>query len=264
MSALSDTKSERLMAALHAMERRWGPNVVFPARTVPKPAVRLSTGFDTLDQLVGDGGMPLHAITLLVGQATSGKLTVAYKILGKAQESALMERRHSVAILDLGASTDPDYLARAGVDLDRLLLVRPLAAQQALRVLLDLVRSRELRAILVDSLPDLMVDREAATTVEQMMPQVNLALKSADCAVLILDEPQPPWLPWQPTGTSRAVRHYASLHIEITREAWIESEEGLRGYRVQAKLLKSRGPRSGATTSIAIEFDQTVVARETW
>lgn len=259
-----ETKSGRLQSALKQMEQRWGRGVVMPARTAPNRAECLATGFAALDQLTGMGGIPLHAITVLSGNPTSGKLTLAYKILSRAQKRAETERGHSVAILDLTASSDPDYVARSGIDLERLLLVRPRSAPQALRILLDLVKSRELRAILLDSLPDLMLDREAASAVDQMMPQVNLALKSADCALLLLDEIQPAWLPPLAAATSRAVRHYASLHLEFTREGWIESAGELTGYRVQAHLVKSRGPRHSERAPIAIEFDQTVRARETW
>lgn len=264
MSILIGTKSERLQNAIKQMEHRWGAGVVVPARIAPSHVDGIPTDFAELDQLTGTGGIPLHSVTLLSGNPTSGKLTVAYKILSQAQQSVPLERRHSVAILDLGASTDPDYLTRAGVDLDRLLLIRPQMEKQTLRAILDLVKSRELRAILVDSLPDLLVSRDAASMVEQMMPQVNLALKSADCALLFLDESQPAWLPPLAAETSRAVRHYASLHIEFTRRGWIESDGELTGYHIQAKLLKSRATHQGESTATAIEFNRTVRARETW
>ncbi|MCL5952731.1 MAG: DNA recombination/repair protein RecA [Chloroflexi bacterium] len=263
MDTLNDTKSERIKAAIKQMEHRWGSGVLVTSRAAQARAEGLSTTFPALDQLTGVGGIPLHAVTLLAGNSTSGKLTVAYKVLSRAQQGT-PERRHSVAILDLGASSDPDYISRSGVDLDRLLLVRPQSGKQVLRVLLDLVKSRELRAILLDSLSELLVDKEGASAVEQMMPQVNLALKSADCALLLLDEARPPWLPSLAAETSRAVRHYASLHVEFLREGWIESEGECWGYRVRARLLKSRSQRQGESATLAIAFNETVRARETW
>ncbi len=263
MDTLNDTKSERLKAAITQVEHRWGTGVLMASRAAPRLAESLSTSFSALDQLTGTGGIPLHAVTVFSGNVTSGKLTVAYKVLSRAQQGT-PERRHSVAILDLGASSDPDYLSRSGVNLDRLLLVRPQGAKQALRVLLDLVRSRELRAILLDSLSELLVDKEGAGAVEQMMPQVNLALKSADCALLLVDEGQSAWLPPLASATSRAVRHYASLHVEFERERWIESAGELTGYRVKARLLKSRSQRQGESASFSISFNETVRARETW
>lgn len=262
-SVSNETKNERLRSAITQMEHRWGTGIVVPARITPSRVEGLSTTFPALDQLTGTRGIPLHAMTVLAGAATSGKLTIAYKVLSQAQQST-PEHRHSVAVLDLGASTDPDYIARSGLDLDRLLIARPQTAKQALRAFLDLVRSRELRAILVDSLPELMGDREAASAVEQMMPQVNLALKSADCALLLLDDPQPAWLPPLSASLSRSVRHHASLHLEFVRQGWIEPAGELTGYRVQARLLKSRSQRQGESASISITFSQTVRARETW
>ncbi len=263
MDTLHETKNERLKSAIKQMEHRWGTGVLVASRAAQARAEGLSTTFPELDHLTGVGGIPLHGVTLLAGHSTSGKLTVTYKVLNRAQQRT-PERRHSVAILDLGASSDPDYLSRSGLDLDRLLLVRPQSAKQALRVLLDLVMSRELRAILVDSLSDLLVDKEGASAVEQMMPQVNLALKSADCALLLLDESQPPWLPPLAAETSRAVRHYASLHLDFVRQNWIESAGELTGYRVKVRLLKSRSQRQGDSATIAITFSETVPARETW
>ncbi len=263
MSALNDIKQNRLESAIRLVQQRWGSSALVPARSAPTRASLVPTGLAALDQLL-EGGVPLRAITLFTGGATSGKLTVAYKILSQTQQGVLGERRRSVAIVDLGASTDPDYIMRSGVDLDRLLLIRPQAAGQAVRVLLDLVRSRALDVILVDCLSDLSENSDAARALEQMMPQVNLALRTVDCALIFLEDAQSPWLPWLPTGSSRAVHHYASLHVEFTRQEWIESASELCGYRVQARLMKSRGPRSGTTVSFAIELDRTVRARETW
>ena len=263
MGTLNETRSERLRAAIQQMEHRWGSGVLVASGAAPRPAESLSTTFPALDQLTGTGGIPLHAVTVFSGSATSGKLTLAYRVLSRAQQGT-PDRRHSVAILDLGASSDPDYLTRSGLDLDRLLLVRPQGAKQAWRVLLDLVRSRELRAILVDSLSELMVDKEGASMVEQMMPQVNLALKSADCALLLVDEVQAAWLPPLASGTSRAVRHYASLHLELERVEWIESAGELTGYCVKARLVKSRSQRQGESATVVISFNETVRAREIW
>ncbi|MCL5951841.1 MAG: DNA recombination/repair protein RecA [Chloroflexi bacterium] len=263
MGTLNGTKSERLKAAITQMEHRWGTGVLAASHAPSSHRESLSTTFPALDHLAGSGGIPLHAVTVLSGKATSGKLTVAYKVLSRAQQGT-PERHHSVAILDLGASSDPDYLTRSGVDLNRLLLVRPQGAKQTLRVLLDLVRSRELRAILMDSLSDFLIDREAASAVEQMMPQVNLALKGADCALLLLDESRPPWLSPLVAETSRAVRHFASLHLEFVRQEWIETAGEFIGYRVETRLVKSRSHRQGEGATIAIAFNETVRPRETW
>ncbi|MBI4789675.1 MAG: hypothetical protein HY782_21810 [Chloroflexi bacterium] len=282
---VSDPKRERLNGALRRIERRWGPQTIGPASAAPSVSQGLATGFAALDQILGPTGVPLQAITLLSGSTTCGKLTLAYKILAQAQHT-LADRGHSIAILDLGASADADYLDRCGIDLNAALVVRPSSGQAAVRVLLDLVcrggvtppflpvtppsRSQGgatpplQRAILVDGVPDLMVDANTARAFDQIMPQVNLALKGTGSALIMLDEVQPPWLPALAGWTSRAMAHYAALHIELVREGWLESGGELVGYRAQARIVKRRGPGHGRSAPIAIEFGETVRARETW
>ncbi len=259
---MSDSKHEQLKGVLREIERRWGPQSITPASAAPSLGHGLATGIKLLDHILQPGGVPLQAITLLSGATSCGKLTLAYKTLVQAQRPA-GETAHSVAILDIGATTDADYLVRCGLDLERLLIVRPTSGTEALRVLLDLVRSRELRAILFDSLPDLMVDPAGARGFDQMLPQLNLALKGSGGALILLDEIQPPWLPPLAART-RAAAHYAALQIELTHEGWMEAEGELVGYRAQARVIKARGAGRGQSARVNIQFGAAVRSRETW
>ncbi len=263
---MNHTKQKRLDFAIAGLQRRWGSHVIVPARQVQPEQRVISTGFPELDRVLG-GGIPLSAITLISGQTTSGKLTLTYKILRRAQQSATTSRSprvNSVAILDLSASGDPDYVARCGIDLDHLLLVRPRAGKQAIDILGDLVRSRQLGAILLDGLPDLRTDPAAARYFDHLLPQLCLFLKATGCALIILDELQPPWLQWLTGIRSNAIQHCAALQIELRREHWIESKGELRGYQAEAHILKSQRTRPGQVARIAIEFNATVRARDTW
>lgn len=259
---MSDSKHDRLNGALRQIERRWGPQSITPASAASSFGRGLATGIQPLDRILEPGGVPTQAITLLSGATSSGKLTLAYKTLAQAQQPT-GERTFSVAILDLGATTDADYLVRCGLNLNRLLVVRPSSSTETLRVMIDLVRSRELRAILVDSLPELVIDPLDARTFEQILPQLNLALKGSGSALILVDELQPPWLP-PLSARTRAAAHYAALQIELEHEGWIESEGELVGYRAQARVVKARGPGRGRSIPIAIHFGETVLARETW
>jgi len=264
---MNHTKQKRLDFTITGLQRRWGTRVIVPAREVQPEQRVVSTGFLELDRLLGSGGIPLSAITLFSGQTTSSKLTLTYKILRRAQQPATTARSsrvNSVAILDLSASSDPDYVARCGIDLDHLLLVRPRTGKQAIDILGDLIRSRQLSAILLDSLPDLRTDPVAARYFDHLLPQLCLLLKATGCALIILDELQAPWLQWLAGTRSSAIQHCAALHVELRRERWIESEGELRGYQAEAHILKSQRTRPGQVAHIAIEFNETVHARDTW
>ncbi len=86
-------------------------------------------------------------------------MTLAAKVLTAAQHSAQPVRGSGqealVAWLDLSRTCDPDYLHRCGLDLDRLLVVRPRDGADALAITLHLVESRALAALVFDSTADL-------------------------------------------------------------------------------------------------------------
>ena len=265
---------QRLDKAISMLEGRYGPRVVQPAaRLSTSPPPHIATGFTRLDALTGCGGIPLGAITLLTGRTTSGKLTLAYKALAYAQQpdsrsSARLIRRtpnpaRDVAILDLTLTANPDYLARCGIDLAHILFVRVPPGQGAVDIVFELARDRSLRAVVVDGIADLLRDRKAVRYFDAALPQLSVMLKALPCAVIFLDEPQPPWLRWLRLG-SGAIAHYAALHVDLKHERWLERAGTLVGYEAQAQVVRSRWARGGQTTPVAVEFNGTVKARETW
>ncbi len=285
---MRDAKRKRFESTLTVLERRWGPRVLMPARQAQQRPVGIPTGFAALDDALGIGGIPLGAMTLLSGRTTSGKLTLAYKLLSHAQRPSISARgltnmqtsavsetaevcdcprspqHHLVAVLDLNQSSDPDYLARCGVALDHVLMARPQSARQTRAVLLDLVRSHQVRAILVDSLADLIADANHRRYLDEALPQVNLLLSHVECALIFLDEAYPLWRRWLSGHASNLMGYHAALHIELQRERWLEESGELRGYQAQARVIRNRWARSGQAVSIAIEFNGTVRARDTW
>ena len=158
---MSGRKRRRLDSTVAAIQQRYGAQALQRGdralRTARGP--HISTGFPTLDAVTGCDGVPGNAMTLLCGQSTSGKLTVAYKTLAAAQQHG---RGGQVAIVDLAHHSDPDYLARCGIDLERLLLVRHHAGLDVPALLVDLVRTREVRLILLDNVSDLLAERGMA------------------------------------------------------------------------------------------------------
>ena len=97
---------------------------------------------------------PLGVMSLLSGRSTSGKVTLAYKLLANAQASGGAPAPTAV-LVDMTQTADPDYLTRCGINLDRLLLVRPATNERAVHLILDLARSRQVNLVVVDSLADL-------------------------------------------------------------------------------------------------------------
>jgi len=82
------------------------------------PEARLSTGFPDLDDLLG-GGIPRGDLTEVVALGSAGATTLAYRLCLEITRSAL------AAWIDAPDALDPASAAASGIDLERLLWVRP-------------------------------------------------------------------------------------------------------------------------------------------
>lgn len=92
-----------------------------PAALTPKPRIIhpvAPTGVAELDTLL-DGGLPLGAISELVGPECSGRTSVALSFVAQVTRAAKV-----CAWVDVCDALDPESAAAAGVDLSRLLWVR--------------------------------------------------------------------------------------------------------------------------------------------
>jgi hypothetical protein len=250
-------KKRNLESAVAALEQRHGPGVVRRASTLTRPArpPSISTGIPQLDAATGCAGLPIGYITLLSGRVTSGKTTIAYLALANAQAPAQRNQPSNiVALLDLAHNCDPDYAQSCGVDLDHLLLIRPHPGPDVVALLLELLRGHPLRAILVNSLPDLTYNRPAYYRLNAALPSLNQRLRTAGCALIFLDDPSPRWLRWLHWDRSWAVRQRAALHIQMQRESLLDDGRNT-GYAARAAVLHSRWPRPGHEPLIQIMFN---------
>lgn len=187
----------------------------------------------------GTGGLPRGRISEITGPATSGKVTLAAKVLAAAQQ----EQDALVAWLDLGRTCDPDYLDRCGLDLDRLLIVHPEDGADVLAIALHLVESNSLAALVFDGLADLLPG------VDGMLERLATVVTQSRTAVLFLTEPY---------ARSRTLAHVATVRLAIHRERWITRDGDVRGYEGTAEILKHKLGRAGALVPIRITFNGTV------
>ena len=267
---MSRRKQRKLESAVATVQQRYGTQALYKADRLHNPMPpHIGTGFDAFDAITGCGGIPLGAITLLGGYATSGKLTLAYKALAHAQQRAGSGRQPAlVGIIDFTHNSDPDYLARCGINLEHLLIARPERDPRAVELMIDLIRSRRVRMLLVDGLADLVCEKEIARQFNAALGSLTHHVRQNGCALLLIDEPEPPW--WRRLANlllsdpTWSLRQTAALHVEIERERWLRHSGRLVGYRAQARVLRSRWRPDRARAPIEIEFNGTVRARSTW
>lgn len=239
---MSANRKRKLDALVARLQLQYGPRAIRKAAPAPEPIVCLSTTFADLDTALG-GGLPRGRITEIVGPATSGKVTLAAKTLMTAQA----ERAALVAWLDLPLTCDPDYLHRCSLDLDRLLIVRPHDAADALAIALHLVESNTLAALVFDGTVDLaQVD---PAVVSGSLERLATLATQTQTAVIFLTEPQ---------AQSRTLAHTATVRLALRREQWLMRGTDVRGYAGQVEILKHRQGRAGAVVPLHIVFNGTV------
>src|SRR5258708_8423486 len=131
---MSSDKKQRLDQALGTIRREWGEDALRRGSDAEQRSAlpHIPTGFASLDHALGIGGLPLGQLTQVRGQATSGAMTLACKVLAQASGEALV-------YVDLAQTFDADYAARCGVDTASLLVIQPQSLDHALEALTTLV-----------------------------------------------------------------------------------------------------------------------------
>jgi recombination protein RecA len=254
-------RQRKLDIVVAGLQLQYGPRAVRRAVERPvEPIPCIATTFAELDVALAPrgqkgGGLPRGRISEIIGPATSGKVTLAAKVLASAQR----ERDALVAWLDPGRTCDPDYLDRCGLDLDRLLIVHPGDGAAALAITLHLVESNALAALVFDGLADLSPGDEPSVPYGQspagqatcMLEILVTVVAQTRTAVLFLTEPY---------AQSRALAHMATVRLAIRRERWITqgSHGDVRGYEGKVEILKHKLGQAGARVPIRITFNGTV------
>lgn len=138
-------------------------------------ALRTGTSFDRIA-----GGVPTGAPCAFVGAGTSGKLSLALRAVAAAQR----EGGHAMWI-DPTASLDAVAASRAGIDLDRLLVVRARTRDEALSAAAAGLRSGGFRLVGFDTGPALLASPVRA---DDIAPLIALVRGSASALVIVTDQ----------------------------------------------------------------------------
>lgn len=120
------------------------PPGVHRGRTSIERLRRLPSELAVIDDLL-DGGLPRGRVSELVGPQSSGKTTLLTAFL-----AAATRRGEVTAYVDLADSLHPQSFAAAGVDLERLLWVRPPSLKEAVRCTEIILQAGGFAAVALD------------------------------------------------------------------------------------------------------------------
>ena len=104
-----------------AISRKWPGSLrpLTPASLADRQGLVFETGFPQLDALFPLRGIPYGQLIEITGGVSSGKTSFLFRLL------AAWSRERTVAYVDFDNSFFPDAAAFAGIDLSRLLVVKP-------------------------------------------------------------------------------------------------------------------------------------------
>lgn len=248
---MSSQRRHKLDAVVAKLQLDYGPRAIRRAdRDEKTPLVaRIPTTFAELDAAL-DGGLPQGRITEIFGPTTSGKLTLAAKAIASAQH---LDRETLAAWIDPSRTCDGDYLHRCGIDLQRLLVVRPATLADALAALLHLAESNTLALLAVDGPPPGVATARLSPADDAAfaaaLARLTTILACTATAVVFLTEPQ---------HRLPALAHAAALRIALQREQWITRDGDVRGCVGQAEIVKNRFGATGVRVPVRIVFSGTV------
>lgn len=246
----SSKKKLNLDKTIASLQERWGNKAVRPLKEIGREAFpHIPTGFSALDEALGIGGLPRGRISEIIGTPTSGMVTLALRVLAKAQEKAEVG-----VYVDSTLTFDPDYASRCGLILNRLILVRPEDLHQGLAIMQDFVLGGGLSVLVFDTPLTSSNERQTAQAVARTLDRLIAPLSKTECALLMLTA-----LPiGQPSLASYShqttLPHYASVRLFVERERWLYRQHDIQGYQAQITIVKNKLGPVNRPVSISLTF----------
>ncbi|MDA8204246.1 MAG: hypothetical protein M0Z49_16105 [Chloroflexi bacterium] len=194
------------------------------------------TGFPALDAILGPGGLVRDAQVTLRGDASSGKTTLALRLVAEAQSRGAI-----AAWLDLGRAFDPLEAVARGVDLEWLLVLRVADTAEGLRLAGALLGGRAVE-ILVADLPD------RAPLDEGLLRRLAARARQVRARLVTLE---PTGLPSSLRG---ALAESTGVGLELQRLAWIRAGRDVVGQRTEVTVEKNRFGPPGRRAALEIRY----------
>lgn len=119
------------------------------------------------------GGLKRSRGSMLYGEKSTGKSTLAAKAIASAQRT---EPDSIGVILDVEGTVDLPWLARNGVDLDRLLVVEPESGEEAVDIADAVFRTNDVCIVVTDSIAMLVPMKEISASAADSLPGIHARL----------------------------------------------------------------------------------------
>lgn len=243
---------KKIDLAIAALEKQFGSNTVMQLgkRNALKVDV-IPTGVLSIDAASGIGGVPRGRIVEIFGPESGGKTTIALQIIAQAQAAG-----GAAGFIDAEHALDPKYAAALGVDTKTLYISQPDCGEQALEIVLGLVKSGEFDILVVDSVAalvpraeldgemgDAQMGLQARLMSQAMRKLTGEVSRSKTCLIFINQVRDKIGVVFgnpETTTGGRALKFYSSMRIDVRRSTLVKSGDVVTGAITKVKFVKNK------------------------
>src|SRR6187455_2196851 len=251
---MSDAKEKlkALQLTLDKLEKTYGKGTVMKLsdeKVMDVPAI--SSGSLGLDIALGIGGIPRGRITEIYGPESSGKTTLTLHCIAEAQRKGGL-----AAFIDAEHAFDRAYAEKLGIDTENLLISQPDNGEQALEIADNLIRSGAIDILVIDSVAALTPKSELegemgdskmglqARLMSQALRKLTATIsKTNSCCIFINQLREKIGVMFgnpETTTGGNALKFYASVRLDIRRQAQIKDGEDVVGNHIKVKVVKNK------------------------
>lgn len=245
-------KLKALQQTIERLEKSYGKGIVMKMDDKHKVNVEvISTGSFGLDLALGVGGFPRGRIVEIYGPESSGKTTIALHTIAEAQKKGGI-----CAFIDAEHAFDKFYAQKLGIDTSNLLISQPDDGEQALEIADNLVRSGAIDVLVIDSVAALVPRAELegdmgdskvglhARLMSQALRKLTGTIHKTGCIAIFINQLREKigvmfGNPETTTG-GNALKFYASIRLDIRRNAQIKDGDEIIGNRTKVKVAKNK------------------------
>jgi len=220
-------------------------------RAAIKDVKTISSGSLGLDYSLGIGGYPRGRIVEIYGPSAAGKSTLTLHAIAECQKSGGI-----AAFIDAEHALDLKYARQLGVNTEDLLFSQPDYGEQALDIVLEILKANIVDLVVVDSVAALTPKSEIDGDMEQrhvglqarMMSQALRKLtaivsKTDTCLIFINQIREKVGVMWgsnEVTPGGRGLKFYCSVRVDVRRVSSIKKGDSILGNRVKTKISKNK------------------------